>query len=163
MSVPVQIREGGEADAGWILDLGDELFHHLGDYREILGHWLEVPRTKVLVAEYDHEKIGFTLMSPGRSIGFLWRPWAELVGIGTDGKHRRNGVGRELLLAAVDVATQWRAREIRLHTASGNHEGQAFFRRHGFRTTAGNDAVYPSGETAVSMVLPVADSRSSAA
>jgi ribosomal protein S18 acetylase RimI-like enzyme len=151
VSAAVQIREGEDPDAGWILDLGEELFHHLGDYREILGHWLELPRTKVLVAESDAERIGFTLLSPGRSIGFLWRPWAELVGIGVEQEHRGRGVGQQLLVAAIDVATEWRASEVRLHTAAGNQIGQSFFHRHGFRTVADDASVYPSGETAVSM------------
>ena len=69
----VQVRDGLDSDVGWILDLGAALFQDLGDYREILGHWLELPRTRILVAELEGESVGFALISPGRSIGFLWR------------------------------------------------------------------------------------------
>ena len=157
VSQSAQIRGGEESDIAWILDLGDELFQHLGDYREILGHWMELPRTKLLIAEIAGERAGFALMAPGRSIGFLWRPWAELVGIGMQETHRRLGVGQQLLETAIDVAVDWRAREIRLHTAAGNLAGQSFFQRHGFRQVSADGSVYPSGEVAVSMVRSLAD------
>ena len=161
MGIPVQIREGEDADVEWILDMGEQLFHDLGDYREILGHWLEVSRTRVLVAELEGRHIGFALLSPGRSIGFLWRPWAELVGIGIVEEHRGRGAGRQLVRASFEVAGQWRAREMRLHTARSNLRGQAFFVHHGFREVPGDGAVYPSGESAVSMVRSLGASEAS--
>ena len=163
MGIAVKIREGEDADVEWILDMGEQLFQDLGDYREILGHWLEVPRTRVLVAELDCRHVGFALLSPGRSIGFLWRPWAELVGIGIVEEHRGRGAGQQLVRASFEIAAQWRAREMRLHTARSNRRGQAFFAHHGFREVPGDGAVYPSGESAVSMVRSLGDSGASVA
>ena len=159
----VQVRDGLDSDVGWILDLGAALFEDLGDYREILGHWLALPRTRILIAELEGASVGFALISPGRSIGFLWRPWAELVGIGVLPQYRGRGVGRRLMGTVVEVADQWRAREVRLHTAGSNHRGQAFFDRHGFRSVASDGSVYPSGETAVSMVRSLPAGRTDSA
>ncbi len=148
----MQIRRGGAADHEWILSLGGSLFEELGDYRDILGHWLELPRTLALVGEEGAERCGFALVAPRREIGFLWRPWMELVGIGTTETTRRRGVGTLLLDAVVEAAIERRAREIRLHTAVNNTVAQAFFAARGFRGEAADSALYPSGVPARAMV-----------
>lgn len=151
----LRIRDGTRADDPWILSLGERLFGDLGDYRLILGHWLDSPRTISLIAENGDNRCGFVLVAPRRSIGFLWRPWAELVGIGTIEEARRVGVGRCLLDAAVGVGVSWRAREMRLHTAIANETGQAFFQATGFQHRVSEAIFYPSGEPALEMVRPL--------
>lgn len=148
----MQIRRGGAADHEWILSLGGSLFEELGDYRDILGHWLQLPRTLALVGEEGAERCGFALVAPRREIGFLWRPWMELVGIGTTEPARRRGIGTLLLDAVVEVALERHAREIRLHTAVNNTAAQAFFGARGFRGEAAGSALYPSGVPARAMV-----------
>lgn len=147
-----EIRLGQARDEGWILDLGEELFHDLGDYREILGHWLAVPGAVTWVAEGSAGLCGFSLVARRHGLGFLWRPWVELVGIGTTASARRCGVGGQLLQAATATGREWHAREMRLHTARGNESGQAFFSARGFRSLPGQAAFYPSGEPALPMV-----------
>jgi ribosomal protein S18 acetylase RimI-like enzyme len=148
-----RIRRGEARDEGWILGLGEELFGDLGDYREILGHWLKVPSAVTWVAEREAGLCGFSMVARRHALGFLWRPWVELVGIGTTPEARRCGVGRQLLGAATATGRDWHAREMRLHTALGNETGQAFFRASGFRSQPDGTAVYPSGERALPMVL----------
>lgn len=148
----VRIRRGEAPDHEWILALGGRLFDDLGDYREILGHWLQQPRTVALVGECEGARCGFALVAPKREIGFLWRPWMELVAIGTTEATRRRGVGSRLLDAVVEEAGVRRAQEIRLHTAVTNQVGHAFFRARGFQRRSEEGACYPSGVPAHAMV-----------
>ena len=156
MEEPIEIRQGTVSDEPWILDLGEELFCDLGNYREILGHWLALPKTMPLVAFSGEAQLGFALVSPERSIGFLYRPWAELVGIGVCAGNRRQGTGSALLRETLQIAARWRAREVRLHTAVSNRTGQKFFESQGFDFDSREVVFYPSGEEAVKMVLPLA-------
>jgi ribosomal protein S18 acetylase RimI-like enzyme len=154
----VRLRAGLAPDLGFLSDLAREAFEHFGDYDRLLPEWARTPGIELTVAEEDGQRVGLTLL------GFFDEPprpsaVADLLAIAVAATHRRRGVGRQLLLAAVK-----RARELarvnvvcalRLTVAEANLPARRLFESAGFDYLPRHDGHYPKGQRALRMELPL--------
>lgn len=111
-------------------------------------HWLAEracdPRSVLLVAEHKGDLVGFIVgdteaeipIYTVREFGFLHDLWV-------DEAHRRKGVARKLLLAAIARFREMGVDQVRLDVLVNNSSAQQLFRECGFRPTV------------VEMVLPL--------
>jgi ribosomal protein S18 acetylase RimI-like enzyme len=152
----VRLRPGLAPDVGFLSRLARDAFEDYGDYDRLLPEWARTPGIELTVAEEDGERVGVTLLGffdePPRPA-----PVADLLAIAVADEHRRRGVGRQLLQAAIK-----RARELarvnvvsalRLTVAEGNAAARALFEAAGFRYVPGHDGHYPKGQRALRMEL----------
>lgn len=71
---------------------------------------------------------------------------------------RRRGIGRQLLLALIDLATRIRARRMTLEVRASNEAAQALYRAFGFEVVGRRPGYYSDdGEDALVMTTPELD------
>jgi len=137
--MPINIRPARPEDAPSLLRLNIE-FNGPGEQTlDGVEKSLSLPGPEqVLVAEASegNELVGFCCCLLKRS--FCYRePSAEITEFYVDKSHRRQGIGRDLLKAAVALCKSCGACEITLLTGADNRAAQALYRGSGFA---------PSGE-----------------
>jgi GNAT superfamily N-acetyltransferase len=156
-SAATLVRPATTADRAFLLDLAARVFAGLGDYRRILGHWLESAGAAGWIASEEEENVGvgMALVTRRLTAGFRAPLAGELVAIAVTESRRGAGLGRELLAAAERTAVGWGAVEMRLHTAAANARARSFFAAAGYRPT-GARGLYPSGLAALEMSRPLA-------
>jgi ribosomal protein S18 acetylase RimI-like enzyme len=152
MTAAVNIRSATPADMTAIGKLGALLVrtHHDFDpsrfiaatpstekqYGSFLGTQLGEPNIIILVAERDGDVLGYTYAGvEGNDYMALRGPAGVLYDIVVDPAHRRNGVGRMLLDATLEVFKARGAPRVVLSTAEQNVPAQHLFDRAGFRRT----------------------------
>jgi ribosomal protein S18 acetylase RimI-like enzyme len=90
----------------------------------------------VLVAERRGEVVGYAYGGvEGNDYMVLRGPAGEVYDVVVDPDHRRQGVGSELLSAALAALEKMGAPRVVLFTAEKNHIAQAIFAKVGFRRT----------------------------
>ena len=105
-------------------------------YGSFLGSQLDRPDIVVLSAEEAGQVIGYTYAGvEGIDYMSLRGPAGIVYDIVVDPAHRRRGVGRMLLDAAVTALQAHGARQVVLSTAERNEPAQRLFDRAGFRRT----------------------------
>jgi ribosomal protein S18 acetylase RimI-like enzyme len=105
-------------------------------YASYLGSQLREPTAVVLVAERDGGVLGYAYAAiEGHDYMALRGPAGVLHDIVVDPGHRREGVGRMLLDAAVAWLDARGAPRVVLSTAAGNEAAQRLFASAGFRRT----------------------------
>jgi ribosomal protein S18 acetylase RimI-like enzyme len=161
----IRLRPGLAPDLGFLSELAREAFEHFGDYDRLLPEWARTPGIELTVAEENGQRVGLTLLGffeeasrpPGEQ-GFTTTV-ADLLAIAVAGGHRRRGVGRQLLQAAMK-----RARELarvnvvcalRLTVAEDNAAARQLFEAAGFQYVPQHDGHYPKGQRALRMELPL--------
>ena len=152
MTAAVNIRPATPADLTAIGKLGALLVrtHHDFDperfmaatarteksYGSFLGTQLDEPNIVILVAERDSEVIGYTYAGvEGNDYMSLRGPAGVVYDLVVDPAHRRQGVGRMLLDATLEVLKSRGAPRVVLSTAEQNAAAQRLFDRAGFRRT----------------------------
>jgi len=152
MTAAVNIRPATPADLTAIGKLGALLVrtHHDFDperfmaatsrteqaYGSFLGTQLAEPNIVILVAERDGEVIGYTYAGvEGNDYMALRGPAGVVYDLVVDPAHRRQGVGRMLLDATLEVLKARGAPRVVLSTAERNAAAQRLFDRAGFRRT----------------------------
>ena len=103
-------------------------------YRNWLGRRAEDERSVFLVAEDDGKLVGFLVGTVEREIpiyqvrefGFVHDLWVRAT-------HRRKGIGRQMMMQAVERFRAMGVEQIRLDTAAGNQAAQGLFGACGFR------------------------------
>jgi len=152
MTAAVNIRPATPADLTAIGKLGALLVrtHHDFDperfmaatarteksYGSFLGTQLDEPNIVILVAERDGEVIGYTYAGvEGNDYMSLRGPAGVVYDLVVDPAHRRQGVGRMLLDATLEVLKTTGAPRVVLSTAERNAPAQHLFDRAGFRRT----------------------------
>ena len=110
---------------------------HLSErYGQFLVSQIARPEMVVLVAERGGEVVGYVLGGmEGNDYMALRGPAGLLHDLVVDPDHRRQGIGRMLLDAAIEALRKLGAPRALLFTADRNHAAQALFDRSGFRRT----------------------------
>jgi ribosomal protein S18 acetylase RimI-like enzyme len=105
-------------------------------YASFLGTQLGEPHVVILVAEHDHEVIGYAYAGvEGYDYMSLRGPAGVLHDIVVDPAHRERGIGRMLLDATLAALAARSVPRIVLWTAERNEGAQRLFARAGFRRT----------------------------
>lgn len=150
--MPVSIRPATSADVPTLGRLGALMVrtHYEFDPKRFMavspqtemryGAFLESqfgkPDVVVLVAELDGEVVGYVYAGlEGYDYMALRGPAGALYDVVVDPTHRRSGVGRVLVTAAMDFLKSRGAPRVVLSTAEHNDEAQRLFARAGFRRT----------------------------
>ena len=90
----------------------------------------------VLVAEQSGEVVGYAYAGmEGNDYMALRGPAGVLYDLVVDPRHRRQGIGNQLLDASLAALERLGAPRVLLFTAEKNHGAQAMFARAGFRAT----------------------------
>jgi ribosomal-protein-alanine N-acetyltransferase len=79
-----------------------------------------------MVAEYDHEIVGFMIYE-------LHKSRLHILNFAVDAEFRRRSIGTQMVLRLVDKLSQQRRNEILLEVRERNLDGQMFFKKQGFR------------------------------
>lgn len=118
--------------------------------RSELEYFVFHPRSKSLVVEDDSGIAGLAviefLMEKGRRTG-------HIVTIDVSLKRRRQGVGRLLMTALLDMCREAEAVFLRLEVAVDNHSALAFYKLFGFAETGRIRGFYLGHLDALQMVL----------
>ena len=105
-------------------------------YASFLGTQLDRPNVAVLVADRSGDVIGYTYAGvEGRDYMSLRGPAGVVYDVVVDPNHRRGGVGRMLLQAALEFLKSHGAPRVVLSTATQNQAAQRLFESAGFRRT----------------------------
>ncbi|MBE0476078.1 MAG: GNAT family N-acetyltransferase [Coriobacteriia bacterium] len=126
---PGLVRPGSLADARAVLAVDRSAFDGFWRYdAETLGGYLGTER--LAVAEVGGEVIGYTLSTVKGAVGTLGR-------LGVAERHRRRGVGTQLLAESVGWMTRQGARTVTLCTQEHNAGSRRLYARAGFREMPG--------------------------
>jgi len=103
---------------------------------EFFKNELERPETRLIIAEEQMTPVGyaFVRMEPA-SIEALCEPSAWLHDIYVDPRFRGRGVGRQLVLAAIESAKQLGSSNLMLGVSPANVQARQFYERLGLRVT----------------------------
>jgi ribosomal protein S18 acetylase RimI-like enzyme len=152
MSSPVHVRAAIESDLPVLGRLGASLVsaHHDFDprrflapsaethkaYAAFLGSQLKREEVTILAAEQGSAVVGYAFLGVERTDYMALRgPAGVLYDLVVQAEHRRQGIGKALLEAALaDLAARGVPRIV-LSTAERNDAAQRLFARHGFRPT----------------------------
>jgi ribosomal protein S18 acetylase RimI-like enzyme len=105
-------------------------------YGQFLGSQMERGDRFVLVAERDGEVVGYAFGGmEGNDYMALRGPAGVLYDLVVAPDHRRQGIGMELMNAALAALTKLGAPRVVLFTAEKNSPAQRLFERSGFRRT----------------------------
>ena len=157
------VRRAEPGDAQGLKDLGDAVgsepqgwlvttngWRDVGDERRYLRAIRRYPNAAVFVAEDDGAIVG--RLSISRDQHPASRHVADL-GLMVAESHRRQGVGTELLRAAVDWARHGGMRKIELHVFPWNTGAIALYEKFGFEREGYRKEHYRRGDEYVDAVL----------
>ncbi|MGB9778291.1 MAG: GNAT family N-acetyltransferase [Candidatus Bathyarchaeales archaeon] len=96
------------------------------------------------VAECDGEIIGYS-----RVHFYKWNNSAYIITLLVDAKHRRKGIGTQLLKFMEDFAKEKRARILLFDTSTDNTPALQLYFKNGFRICGYNDKIYENGKIAL--------------
>ena len=119
--MPIDVREGGEADRQWVIDASRRLLgseHQVHSRRQFF-----VDSHELLIAEIDGEPAGFCAW-------VVEADECEVLAIGVD--QPRSGVGAELIGAVSRIARDRSCSRVHLTTTDANVGAQRFYESIGF-------------------------------
>jgi GNAT superfamily N-acetyltransferase len=141
------LRRAGPGDVPGTTELWIEITtHHAGidplftlrpdadaEIRRLLASQLRDPDTAIFVWEDESELLGFCGVHAASAPPILEETRrAEVTDLGVRSAARRRGIGRALVEAALAWARGRGIERVEVRVASGNREGQAFWRALGF-------------------------------
>ncbi len=103
-----------------------------------------------LVAELDDEVAGY--------IDVIARPWTQtawIVNLAVDAEHRREGLGKALVLHARQWAREQGLRALMAEATTKNYPALCFFQKLGFQFCGFNDYYYTNEDIALHFVHPL--------
>ena len=130
-----------------ILKLERELFDEPYS-EETLRRELKLPFSLNLVAKLNGKTVGYCL-------SWLISETCELHRIGVKRELQGRGIGRKLLNALIQMASQKGAREILLEVSQKNKKALSLYRKSGFQEIAERENYYGRGEGALLMKLNI--------
>ena len=101
-------------------------------------------KCRFFVVEDEGKIVGYSRMHLYR-----WNNSAYIITVLVDAKHRRKGVGTDLLKAMEDFAKKSKARILLFDTASDNTAALQLYFKNGFKICGYNDKIYKNGKTAI--------------
>jgi GNAT superfamily N-acetyltransferase len=138
MSTVVGVRLARAGDLAAVIGLLSML-HDPGDAeaipreaRTMFERILRQYGRRLLVAEVDGRIVGTTDVLVVENLSRGLRPWAAVENVVVDPQSRRQGVGRALVQAAVDYATECGCYKIQLLSNRKRRDAHAFYRSLGF-------------------------------
>jgi len=113
------------------------------------------PGSFVLKATISGDLVGFLV---ARTVpGLTEQPDAELYNIGVAGDHKRQGIGRLLLVTLRERLAEYSVHSLWLEVRESNSEAISFYRRHGFMAEVTRPNFYSNpSENALLMRLQMA-------
>ena len=154
----ISFRIATEKDGDFIGHLSAEAFSVFGEYGEILTEWFAGPGVITVISSRNGQRVGFAMLQPGEKE--TWNAsTGELLAIAVIPECHRQGMGRALLRHMGNLASQFRLREIRLHTAEGNLPARYLFETEGYKIVGLERNYYPRGQSAVVMVKKLDQNR----
>lgn len=143
LSSEVGIRRFAPEDERFVAALSREAFTPFSPHAESsTQRMLHEAGSTTLVATCDRKPVGFVVVEEhGRGL-------ASIQAIAVAPAERARGVGQRLLTAALRLARDAGARELRLCTAQANVEALALFLKAGFRIVRRMPRFYPRGQDA---------------
>ncbi len=142
MTSPFVLRPLGVLDLDLAAHLHREAFAELGErgwtHQEI-AELLAVPGVAGVLLERDGKAIGFALCR-------MAADEAELLTIAVHPAYRRQGVGRTLLKAVIDLVCQRGGRSLFLEVGVDNPNARALYDRAGFQPVGRRPAYYHRAE-----------------
>lgn len=150
LSHEVGIRRFAPEDERFVATLSREAFAPFSRHAEgTTQRMLRESGTTTLVATRDRMPIGFIVVEDhGRGL-------ASIQAIAVDSAERARGVGQRLLTAAIRLARETGARDLRLCTAQANVEALALFLKAGFRIVRRMPRFYPRGQDACELARSI--------
>ncbi|HKZ63435.1 MAG TPA: N-acetyltransferase [Thermoplasmata archaeon] len=142
------IRAADVHDLDALFELEDLCFAERKFRKEHLLWILKNPRASTYVYENGGLIGAVILLTEPRRM--------RVISVGVHPRHRRRGVGRDLMAAAEDVARRLRADEVRLEVNTSNAGAIAFYRELGYELLERLPAYYSWGADAYSMAKPIA-------
>ncbi len=142
----------GAEPEGWLISVSS--WRSAADERRYLRALRRFPDAAVFVAESGGRVVG--RLSVAREGHPASRHVADL-GLMVAATHRRRGVGRALLEAAVDWAREAGVRKLELHVFPHNAPAIALYRRFGFAEEGYRRAHYRRGREYVDAILMALD------
>jgi len=104
-----------------------------GELRELLRALQRDPDAEILVYDLDETPIGLCIVRIDRAPPILEETErAEITDLGVRPSHRRHGIGRLLVAEAQAWVRDRGVARIEIQVATGNREGQAFWRSIGY-------------------------------
>ena len=143
LSQEVGIRRFAPEDERFVAALAREAFASFARHSDMTTQrMLHEPSSTTLVATHERMLIGFVVVEQHG------RGRASIQAIAVTATERARGVGQRLLAAAIRLAREGGARELRLCTAQANVEALALFLKAGFRIVGRMPRFYPRGQDA---------------
>jgi ribosomal-protein-alanine N-acetyltransferase len=121
----VQIRWLIRRDMADVLRIEKESFEHPWSEEDFLC-CLRQRNCIGMVAEYDHEIVGFMIYE-------LHKSRLHILNFAVDDAYRRQSVGAQMVARLIDKLSQQRRNEILLEVRERNLDAQVFFKEQGFR------------------------------
>ncbi len=121
----VQIRWLIRRDMADVLRIEQQSFEHPWTEEDFLC-CLRQRNCIGMVAEYDHEIVGFMIYE-------LHKSRLHILNFAVDAEYQRRSIGSQMVLRLVDKLSQQRRNEILLEVRERNLSAQLFFRKQGFR------------------------------
>jgi len=147
--LPIQIREYNSADEEQVNKINQESLEISFRFYYEIFHKTEPDL--FLVAEYEDEIIGFTLVKDGENFGEA--PTAIIYAIAVSPSYRSQGIGTQLVNAIANVLHQRQIKKLFLHVRVGNKKAIKFYQNTGFTEIQKIKEFYSWGEDALRMVL----------
>lgn len=156
----LRVRAATGRDAKFVSELAGQVFGYLGpSYAEWSLEWMQDSRVGTLVAVRGRARVGYVMIATALSASGQ-RMLGNVLAIAVVPEARREGIGRTLLQAAIDVMAAadngTRERRLDLTVAEGNAPARALFEQFGFERRDGGAAIYPAGQVSCTMSRMVA-------
>ena len=145
------IRQAGVHDLDALYELEELCFAERKFRKEHLLWILKNPRAATFVYE-NGSVVGALMIHDERML-------TRVLSISVHPRHRRQGIGRELMAVAEEMAQRFHTREVRLEVNTANAGAIAFYKRLGYDVLARLPSYYSWGDDAFAMSKPVATIR----